>query len=246
MKAGVSETMRNVYVPNQHGAWAMLILPLLFGVIASAPVWRHALLFFVWLLAYLFAYAALQWIRTKRKSVWLGPLRLYGGLLLPAGAALLVLEPGLLPLLPPAVPLVLVNLYFAMRNRERAFLNDLAAVILFSLMTFAAFRVGDGTDRALAFELFALSVLYFTGTIFYVKTMIREKNNKAFYWCSVLYHAAFLAAVAILYPPGLLAAAAVLLVRAVLTPRLAPPVKIVGMFEIAYSALVLICAWAAY
>ena len=238
--------MRNLYIPKQHGAWAMLILPLLFGVIASNPSWRHALLFAAWLLAYLFAHAALQWVRTKRKSVWLGPLRLYGGLLLPAGAALLVLEPGLIPLLAFAAPLVLINLYFAKRNRERAFLNDLAAVILFSLMTFAAFRVGNGTDHGLAFELFALSVLYFTGTIFYVKTMIREKHDKAFYWYSVLYHGAFLAVVALLYPPALLPAAAALLVRAVVTPRLNPPVMTIGMLEIAYSVLVLICAWAAY
>jgi len=78
--------MRSVYVPKQHGAWAMLILPLLFGVIASAPVWQHALLFAAWLLAYLFAHAALQWVRSKRRAVWLAPLRLYGGLLLPVGA----------------------------------------------------------------------------------------------------------------------------------------------------------------
>ena len=238
--------MRNHYIPKQHGAWAMLILPLMFGVIASTPAWRHALLFIAWLLAYLFVYAALQWIRTRRNPAWLGPLRLYGGLLLPAGAALLVLEPELVPLLPLAAPFVLVNLYFAKRNRERAFLNDLAAVILFSLMTFAAFRVGDGTDLSLAFELFALSVLYFTGTIFYVKTMIREKHHKAFYWYSVLYHAAFLAVVALRYPAALLPAAAALLVRAVVTPRVDPPVKTVGMLEIAYAALVLICAWAAY
>jgi hypothetical protein len=177
--------LRNVYIPKQHGAWAMLILPLLFGVIASAPAWRHALLFAAWLLAYLFAHAALQWIRTKRRAAWLGPIRLYGGLLLPAGAALLVLEPELIPLLPAAVPLVLVNLYYAKRNRERAFLNDLAAVVLFSLMTFAAFRVGDGTDPALAFELFALSVLYFTGTIFYVKTARSTTRRSTGTRCSI-------------------------------------------------------------
>jgi hypothetical protein len=238
--------MRNVYMPKQHGAWAMLILPLLFGVIASTPTWRHALLFAVWLIAYLFSWAFHQWIRTKRRPVWLGPLRLYGGLLLPAGAVLLVLEPDLLFLLPLAVPFVLVNLYFAKLGRERAFLNDLAAVILFSLMTFAAFRVGDGADARLAFELFALSVLYFTGTIFYVKTMIREKHNKAFYGYSVLYHAAFLAAVVLLYPPALIPAAAVLLVRAVAMPLLAPSVRTIGILEIAWSVLVFICAWTAY
>jgi hypothetical protein len=37
-----------------------------------------------------------------------------------------------------------------------------------------------------------------------------------------------------------------LLVRAVVTPRLDPPVKTVGMLEIAYAVLVLILAWAAY
>jgi len=56
----------------------------------------------------------------------------------------------------------------------------------------------------------------------------------------------FLAAVALLYPPALLPAAAVLLVRAVVMPRLHPSVKTTGVLEIAWSVLVLVCAWAAY
>lgn len=238
--------MRSVYIPRQHGAWAMLILPLLFGVIASGPVWQHALLFLAWLLAYLFADAGLQWIRTHRRASYLGPLRLYGGLLLPVGAALLILEPELLLFLPLLVPLMLVNVYYARRNRERAFMNDLAAVVTFSLMTFAAFRVGDGTDLRLASELFALSLLYFTGTIFYVKTMIREKNNPAFYRYSVAYHGAFLAVAVLMYPSAVIAAAALLLIRAVVSPRLKLTIKTIGMLEIAGAVLMLVSVLAAY
>ena len=238
--------MKNGYFPKQHGAWAMQVLPFLFGMFAAGPKPIHGLLFLGWLCAYLFSYPLLQWLRTGKKRVYQTPTFLYGGVLFVIGAALLIWKPELFRWAPLFIPMLLVNLIYARRNRERAVLNDLAAVVQFSLMVFVAFDAGGGEDWRFAAGLFLLSLLYFTGTVFYVKTMIREKNNKAFYWCSVLYHAAFLAAVAILYPPGLLAAAAALLVRAVLTPRLAPPVKIVGMLEIAYSALVLICAWAAY
>jgi len=230
--------MKKGYVPNQHGAWAMLIIPFLFGMFAAGPVPLHALLFVGWLLAYLFSYPFLQWVRTGKSEIYKGPVMLYGGLLIPTGAALIVLEPALMRMVPLFIPLFLVNCYYARRNRERSLLNDLAAVVQFSLIVFVAFRAGEGSDWRLAAELFAFSVLYFTGTVFYVKTMIREKHNAAYYRFSVGYHLALFVAAAFWFPPGVLVPLAILLVRAVWSPRAKLTVKQSGMLEIAYSVLV--------
>mgnify|MGYP001176810293 CR=1 FL=1 len=227
--------MKQGYLPRQHGAWAMLIIPFLFGMFAAGPAPVHALLFAGWLLAYLFSYAGLQWIRT-RKERFRKPACLYGGLLAPIGAALMVWRPALAIYALPYLPLLAVNAYYARRNRERAFVNDLIAVVQFSLMTFVAYTAGGGDDWRVPAELFALSVAYFTGTIFYVKTMIREKHSIHYYRASVGYHLVLLAAGAV-WSPVLAVPFAVLLVRAVWSPRAKLTVKQTGILEIVYSVL---------
>src|SRR5690625_1636315 len=40
------------WVPNQHGAWAMVIVPALAGVLLSGPSWRHVPLLGLWWVGY--------------------------------------------------------------------------------------------------------------------------------------------------------------------------------------------------
>ncbi|WP_435920930.1 YwiC-like family protein [Paenibacillus sp. DYY-L-2] len=230
--------MKKGYLPKQHGAWAMLLIPFLSGMFAAQPKWIHALLFAGWLLVYLFSFPLLQLIRTKKKQLYAKPVFFYAALLIPVAAGLLIWEPGLFVWLPLFIPLFIVNCWFAKRNRERAFLNDLAAVIQFCFMVFVAYDIGGGSDRMLAAELFVLNVLYFTGTIFFVKTIIREKNNPRFYRLSIVYHVLLLAISAALFPLAVLIPFGVLLIRAVFTPRTKITVKRCGILEIVYSALV--------
>jgi len=229
---------KGVYVPNQHGAWSMLILPFLFGTFAARPGWIHVLLFAGWLLVYLFSHVFLQWLRTRKKSIYVKPMYIYGGLLVPIGMLLVALKPSLAWFVPLFVPLLLVNIYYARRNRERAFLNDVAAVVQFSLMVFVAYHAGGGTDWRIAAELFAISVLYYVGTVFYVKTMIREKHNVRFYYYSIAYHLALLAIAAVWLEPVLLVPPAILAARAILSPRKQLSVMRTGVLEIVYSVLV--------
>lgn len=234
------------YIPNQHGAWAMLIVPFLFGTFAATPNWTHVLLFACWLLIYLLSFALLQLVKTGKKNVYLRPVIVYGAALVPPVALLLWLRPDLAPFAALFAPLFAVNWHYAARNRERAFWNDLAAVIQFSFIVFVAYRTGGGTDWRLAAELFALSVLYFTGTIFYVKTMIREKHNPRYYRLSVGYHLLLLAAVGLLFPWLLLVPLSILLLRAVVSPRTRMSVKQSGILEIVYACVISGSALLAY
>lgn len=57
------------YIPNQHGAWAMLVLPFLLGVAASKGQFIHIPLFICWLLIYLFSFPLLQGVKTGSSHV---------------------------------------------------------------------------------------------------------------------------------------------------------------------------------
>jgi len=230
--------MKSAYMPGQHGAWAMLTVPFALGAFAAGPVWLHAPLFVFWLSAYLFSHPFLQWIKTKNVRRYGGPMLVYGLVLAVSGAALVVFEPGLARWAPLFLPPFLVNVRHARLNRERALANDLAAVVLFGLIVFVAWDAADRKDWGTAGALFALSVLYFTGTVLYVKTVIREKHNPRYYAASVIYHALLPVMAGLLFRSwALVVVSGWLLVRAVWLPRTDPKVRTVGMLEFANAAL---------
>ncbi|MGG3455923.1 hypothetical protein D3C81_756370 [compost metagenome] len=234
------------YIPNQHGAWAMLVVPFLFGMLASTPGAIHGLLFVCWLLIYLLMFPLLQWIRTGKAARFRKPVLFYGALLVPAAAALVLFRPIVLLMALLFVPLFAINALYAKRKRERALLNDIAAIVQFSLMVFISYKLGGGTDFRLAMELFLISTAYFIGTAFYVKTIIRERNNKRFYAYSVAYHLVLALLALWLLSPALGLAAVVLLARAVWFPRTGITAKPSGMLEIVYSVIVLAAVWMTY
>jgi hypothetical protein len=142
-----------------------------------------------------------------------------------------------------------VNAWYAWRRRERALLNDLASVVQSCLMVFVVATVA-GASLGDAAGAFALCVAYFAGTALYVKTMIRERNNVAYRWWSVGYHALALAliglAVVILEGwIGLVVAGlfAWFLVRAWALPGRGLAPRQVGFIEIGNCALLLAAIW---
>ncbi|MNI13748.1 hypothetical protein D3C73_669820 [compost metagenome] len=221
----------------------MLIIPFLFGIIASAPDLVHILLFACWLLIYLLMFAVLQWVRTKKTKLYRKPILVYTLLLIPFALWLVLLRPVIVVLALLFVPLFFVNAFYAKQKRERALVNDIAAIIQFSIMVFISFRMGEGTDYGLAVKLFLISLLYFVGTAFYVKTIIREKNNKRFYYYSIVYHIVLLVLSFCLLPWVTAIAAAVLLLRAIYFPRIGITVKQAGISEIICSVIVLVSVW---
>ncbi|RRJ64694.1 hypothetical protein EHV15_18530 [Paenibacillus oralis] len=234
------------YIPNQHGAWAMLIIPFLFGMAASTPGWIHALLFVCWLLIYLLMFPLLQWVRTGKGDRYRKPALLYGALLVPAGTALVLLRPDVIIMALWFLPLFAVNVYYARQKRERALVNDIVAIVQFSIMVFLSFELGGGTDYRLAVKLFLISTGYFVGTAFYVKTIIRERNNPRYYWYSVGYHLILILLTAWLLPLPLLLPALLLLARAAWCPRTGMTAKQTGIMEIVYSVIVLAAVWMTY
>lgn len=233
------------YIPNQHGAWAMLVLPFLLGVAASRGQAIHIPLFICWLLIYLFSFPLLQGVKTRKFKRYAGPLKVYGILLIPFIIYLVIAEPVLLWFVLPLVPLFAVNLYYAKTKNERALINDIAAILAFCLIIYPVFYIGQGESWRTATELFLLAALYFTGTALYVKTVIREKNNIRFYYVSVLYHLLVAAAGLFLFPP-LFIPLLILAARAAILPRTGITAKRTGMIEIGFSIMLYVSVLVLY
>ncbi|MFB6618095.1 YwiC-like family protein [Streptomyces sp. NPDC085524] len=240
----MARTKNRTWLPDQHGAWAMLAVPFLAGtLLAPRTGWAHALLFAAWLLGYAAAFHGQQWLRLHARGLRSAarharPAVVFGAAFAAAGAPLAVLHPWLVPAALLASPFVLVNTYHAWRGRERALLNGLAAVVPACGMLLVAARLG-GLGPAGAWPGAVACLLYFAGTVPYVKTMIRERNSPAYRAGSAVYHAGALA-VAALLSPWLAIPFAAYLARAVALPGRGLRVPVVGAVELCCSAALLL------
>ncbi|MFJ5705893.1 YwiC-like family protein [Streptomyces sp. NPDC093105] len=242
-EAGPVSTLRR-WIPNQHGAWAMLVVPVLAGVLTGSPTWLQLPLFLAWLLGYCAVFHIEQWVRLRHASRnpraaarHLRPALVLAGATAALGLPLLVAAPWLGVAAALMAPFLAVNVVFARRNRERALVNGLAAVVPACGMLLVALRLGGGaTADGLAPA--AACLLYFAGTVPYVKTMIRERNSAAYRRGSVAYHAVALVA-ATLLDPWLAVPFAVYLARAAVLPGRGIRVPVVGAVEVGCSLLLL-------
>lgn len=240
------------WVPNQHGAWAMLAVPVLVGALVSGVTWRHGLLLVTWSVAYLAFFAAGLWLRSGRKVRYLPPVRAYAVAAALLGAVLLLTAPGLLRWAPVYAVLLATSLASSVRRTDRGWLNDAVTVLAATLMTVVAaglgthadptatalLGVGTGADRVVppgaaepdVWLAAGLLTAYFLGTVPYVKTLIRERGRRSVLAVSIGFHAVLAVAalgwcVTSAADPAVVAVAVVavgLLVRAVLVPRRRP------------------------
>ncbi|MEU4625375.1 YwiC-like family protein [Actinoplanes sp. NPDC023801] len=226
------------FVPPQHGAWAMLLLPYLAGLLVAGFAWPVVPLLGAWLAGYLLSYYVLQAIKTGRLARFRPQIQLYAPITAVLAVPVVVARPEVLWFAPAYAALLAVNAWFARRRRERALLNDLASVVQSCLMVPVVAVVGETPP---AWAPFLIVLLYLTGTVLFVKTMIRERGSVPYRRASIVYHLAALAAAT---ATGILAAAvfAGLLARAWLLPGRPLAPKQVGFVEIGASILILATA----
>src|SRR5690606_35195697 len=190
--------MRNkktIVIPHEHGGWAMVIVPYLAGLSAGTPNVIHIPLFLGWLLFYMAAYPLLQCFKRNADRARL--IRWSAGY---AAAALVCMIvplsafPELLLFGLPLAVLLPVNIWYASRKAERALVNDLCALLIFSIGGAAAYLTGGGGwDRTMAVVVL-ISCLFFIGSVFFVKSVFRERTNADWLRASYVYHGLLLAA----------------------------------------------------
>src|SRR5450759_4049995 len=117
------------WVPNQHGAWAMLIVPFAVGALDAGPSWRHLPLLFAWLVGYFAFFAAGLWLRSRGKRRYWPPVRTYGVLTVVLGLVVIAVQPDVLHWAVVFLPLLAFSLWCSWRRADRSLLNVCLAVL---------------------------------------------------------------------------------------------------------------------
>lgn len=201
---------RQGWVPRQHGVWAMLIVPFVTGVVLRARVAALDLWLVPLWLAVLAAYLCFNvltfWLRAApaRRSTYTRPLLVYGAVAAVFGTlALLMGAWPMLAWLPFALPFAVLAVWLAAQRKDRTVASGFATLVL---------AVGTGlavrfvTPAGLLAELPAAApdvwiitaqFVYFFGTVWHVKALIRQRGQARARWRSIGWHlGATLAAVA--------------------------------------------------
>jgi hypothetical protein len=107
------------FTPPQHGAWAMLLVPWLTGVLIAGFHWAHLPLLVAWIAGYLLSYYALQAIKTRRLSRVQPQLLLYGPITAALGLLVVTVRPQLLIYAPAYALLLALNVFYARAHHRR-------------------------------------------------------------------------------------------------------------------------------
>ncbi|MGL4831829.1 MAG: YwiC-like family protein [Propionibacteriaceae bacterium] len=256
-----------IWLPSQHGAWFMLLLPAVIGWFyrlgrpGSTPTLDldRLILIVAWIAAYCFFNAlslALKGSKSRRLS-YVAPITTY--FLITVVAALICVAIfgwvigawGLI-----YIPLCAVTLVLTYLRRDRSLLSGAATIaaasifscVVFSPNPFVFVRAWNTHDVITLRWLALMCFLYFFGTVFVVKTMIRKRGDKAWFAFSIMYHLVAIAIISIAVAGAVLSAVFIvffiaLLARAIALPLLGPlrhPPRIIkpvvlGLMEVVFS-----------
>jgi hypothetical protein len=242
------------WIPRQHGAWAMLLLPVLLGVAASRPAPWQLVVAVAALAAYLASATAQAWQRARRPREYRLPIVAYSAVAAAAALALLVAHPALAlggVVIVPAGALVLRG---AQPGTRRDLANSLLQVVQSLVLVPVAAWVSGSWDPARVVACTAVAAGYQLGVVLVVRSVLRERGNAGFRALSGGFHLALVAAAAVTLPAPYVALAAALATRAIALPiaqermaggpRPLRPVH-VGIVEMAASVAVVVIAFLA-
>jgi hypothetical protein len=213
----------------------MLLLPFGIGMLRGGPGWIHLPLLLAWVGGYLATYYAQLAIKTHSVSRVRRQLLVYGAVTGLASIAVLLLRPSLVLAVPVLAPLLAVNAWYTWQHRQRALPNGIASALQGSLATLVAVAaVGKPIGEALGDAV--VLMLFFTGSLLYVKTMIRERGDSGYLQTSIAFHLLALG-ITVAMSAALLIPFGWFLARAVVLPRRQMSVAQVGLLELGGSLL---------
>ena len=191
---------RRQLLPNQHGAWAFLVLPLLLGLCVAG--WSDLLLplALAWIASYPFSWAVAAFVSMPRPARYRDAVVLWGAVAAAAGLVVLAQRPWLAWVLLVYGAAFAVNLGFARARSERALANDLLLVVECALLVPVVAGVVAGPDGwSLPWQAMTGStvlvwtvvcVLTLVGSTLHVKSLIRERRDprytRASRWFAVM------------------------------------------------------------
>ena len=174
----------------------MLVMPYVMGLIwaigAGRFSWPLALLAPVWVIGYFAFFATATWLKSNFKPRYRRAVITYGAITVVFGILLLALKPAWWAWVLVFGPLTGVGLWLAWKRRERSLLSGFVTVLAAAALPLVLGSEGP-LDLAGLPVLAGLSLAcfgYFFGTVFYVKTNVRERGRVSYIAYSVTWHAA--------------------------------------------------------
>lgn len=243
-------------VPKEHGAWAMLYVPFVLGVLVAGRVTLATLWTLLAMTALFFARETLWRLRRarakQRPAAALGPALGVEAAVVVSCGSLLVFSHALLWFVPLGVAALLVlvfNLERTEQREERSIASQLVAIAGFAMAAPAAYYASRAAWQTTAIWLWGLSWAYFASSVFHVKSVVlgvQPQRRAAFARMRAIaaaYHAVVAVTLGLLVaratlPPLVLVAFVPILGRAVWS-MLRRPVRLnlrrIGILEIFYS-----------
>lgn len=247
------KTKRRLAIPGQHGAWAFLVVPLLLGFVVVGWSGPGALFALAWVLAYPASYyfgraVVVRWRRGSWTRLAKRELRdAVPWMVLAAvpSLVLLVLRPWLLWVGAVLAVLWAVSVWLTRTGHERGASNDLLLVAQASLAVPLMWGIATDTpdlgvgeaSAADAWTAAFICLVFFTGSVLHVKSLIREADDRRWAVASRVFHVCALAMG--LISPWLLLPFGAAAIRAFAVPRSSRP-AVIGAVEIVVSVLVVV------
>ena len=237
---------KHLAIPNQHGAWAFLLVPLILGFLVSGWSWLALAFACAWILAYPASYflgrAVVirwrrgEWSRLARRE--LGYARPWMGLAAAPSVVLVVARPWLLGVGLGLGLLWAVSVWLTRIGHERGASNDLLlvtqAALAVPLLWAIAHNGWPPTDAWLAA---LVCLVFFTGSVLHVKSLIREADDPRWAVASRVYNTATVGMGVV--SPWLLLPFGAAAVRSFAVPQGTRP-AVVGAVEIVVSTLTVV------
>jgi hypothetical protein len=185
----MSRRRRDRVVPDQHGAWAFLALPVALAVTRTGWFALLPLVALAWVASYPLSWAVTGRLSARRPERFDRALVVWTPVVLLAGVPVLVVRPWSVWAVVAFLCLWLVNLGFARRRLERSLGNDLVLVAECTLMIPLILGIATGTagwrppyaamtDGVVLPAVACAAAL--TGSVLHVKSLIRERNDPRF------------------------------------------------------------------
>lgn len=248
-------------LPKEHGAWAMLYVPLVVGILVAG---RFSLSVLLVVLSTTFVFIAreslLVWWRARSRGqsqpearrmmlIYLGLAALFGSPLVAVNKLF-----WLVPLGVATLALLAFNAQQAVRREDRTMSGEVMAILGLTLTAPTAYYVARGTFDQTALWLWVMCALYFASSVFYVKLRVysiskrKEAERHQSWWSCTLYHTFLLASLLVLSIEGsfnlsILVAFFPVLARSfwqLVKPAERINLRRIGMLEIVYSLVFLI------
>ena len=187
----IKRSQIHLWIPNQHGAWVMVLCPPFSGLLAGGFSWTGLWLCLVWLVCYLVSYTVGRWLVSRRAKRFFRPAATYSIIALVLGIPLVILQPHLLWWSPVYLVVLAAHLWAAHSRNQRSLWANGSAVIGSGLTALLTASLGTTSTSLLPAVGVVVAIAYILqefGVVLFVKTMFRERDSKLYLTVSLLWH----------------------------------------------------------